>query len=86
MNYKIDIKRIIDEQIHIQGWVLPADVNEKGLYEIYDSNANKIDYKFVAMKRQDVEGIYLGKETEGLIMTRGYNGAKMTNLDGGGGI
>ena len=41
MNYKIDIKRIIDEQIHIQGWVLPTDMNEKVLYEIYDSKGRE---------------------------------------------
>ena len=67
MIYRIDIKKIIDDNMRVQGWVLPNDINDKVIYELYDSKNNKLsDFKIVSLKRQDVETIYLKREVEGL--------------------
>ena len=67
MIYKIDIKKIIDDNMHVTGWVLPNDINEKVIFEVYDDKNKLLDnFKLVNLKRQDVETIYLKKEVEGL--------------------
>ena len=67
MIYKIDIKKIVDDNMHVTGWVLPNDINEKVIFEVYDDKNKLLDnFKLVSLKRQDVETIYLKKEVEGL--------------------
>ena len=64
MQYRIDIKRIIDNNIHIQGWCISDDIFEKINYEVYDKKGEKIDIKLVYMKRQDVEELYANNTNE----------------------
>ena len=59
MNYKIDIKRISDGNIHIQGWVLPKNPQSEVKFKVLDNNKNNIDFKLVRLKRDDVTQIYL---------------------------
>ena len=59
MIYKIDIKRISDGKIHIQGWVLPKDPKSNVEYKIFDSSNNPIDFKVVKLKREDVAEVHL---------------------------
>ena len=59
MNYKIDIKRISDGNIHIQGWVLPNNPNLKVDFKVLLENKNEIDFKLTRMLRNDVAQIYL---------------------------
>ena len=59
MNYKIDIKRISDGNIHIQGWVLPKNPNLKANFKVLLDNKTEIDFKLTRMIRNDVAEIYL---------------------------
>ena len=59
MNYKIDIKRISDGNIHIQGWVLPKIPNDKVNFKVLFNNNESIDFKLTRMLRNDVAEIYL---------------------------
>lgn len=60
MNYKIDIKRISDGNIHIQGWVLPKNPKSEVTFKVFDEKKNPVDFKIVRLKRDDVTQIYLG--------------------------
>ncbi len=59
MDYKIDIKRIADGNIHVQGWVLPKDPSSEVTFEVLDKNKNHIDFHIVRLKRDDVAEIHL---------------------------
>lgn len=61
MNYKIDIKRISDGNIHIQGWVLPKNPHNEVKFIVIDNNKNNIDFKLTRLKRDDVAEIYIGE-------------------------
>ena len=59
MNYKIDIKRISDGNIHIQGWVLPKNPNLKADFKVLLENKTEVNFKLTRMLRNDVAEIYL---------------------------
>ena len=59
MIYKIDIKRISDGKIHIQGWVLPKDPKSDVEFKVLDSSNKTIDFKVVRLKREDVAEVHL---------------------------
>lgn len=58
MNYKIDVKKISDGNIHIQGWVLPKNPSSDVDFEVI-LNGKSIDYKLTKMTRNDVAEIFL---------------------------
>ncbi|MBR4314458.1 MAG: glycosyltransferase, partial [Lachnospiraceae bacterium] len=59
MNYKIDVKRISDGNIHIQGWVLPKNPESKVEFTVLLDNKTEVDFKLTRMLRNDVAEIYL---------------------------
>ena len=59
MNYKIDIKRISDGNIHIQGWVLPKVPSDEVSFKVLLDNSTDIDFKLTRMLRNDVVEVYL---------------------------
>ena len=59
MNYKIDIKRISDGNIHIQGWVLPRAPSDAVSFKILLNGTADIDFKLTRMLRNDVAEVYL---------------------------
>lgn len=59
MNYKIDIKRISDGNIHIQGWALPKVPSDEVSFKILLDNSTDIDIKLTRMLRNDVAEVYL---------------------------
>ena len=59
MNYKIDIKRISDGNIHIQGWVLPRVPSDAVSFKILLNGTTDIDFKLTRMLRNDVAEVYL---------------------------
>ncbi len=61
MEYKIDIKRIIDGKIQLQGWVLPKEQDIHVNFIIKDSYDNDINFNLVRVKRDDVSEIYYKK-------------------------
>ena len=71
MIYKIDIKRISDGMIHIQGWVLPEDPHSQVSFDVTNENNEHIEFKLVRLKREDVSEVYL----------KGFNGDKNFGFD-----
>lgn len=59
MKYKIDIYKLRDSNITIEGWVLPNDILEKPNFYVYDKNGNKQNINHVITKRADVASKYL---------------------------
>lgn len=59
MIYKIDIKRISDGKIHIQGWALPKDPRNLVSFDVLNENKESIDFKVVRLKREDVAEVHL---------------------------
>lgn len=59
MNYKIDIKRISDGNIHLQGWVLPKDLDCEVSFNVKLDNKTDINFKLTRMTRNDVAEVYL---------------------------
>ena len=71
MNYKIDIKRISDGNIHLQGWVLPKDLDCNVSFKVKLDNKTDVDFKLTRMTRNDVAEVYL----------ENYNGDKNFGFD-----
>lgn len=63
MNYKIDLKRISDGNIHIQGWALAGNTRDKVDFDVVGSDGSKIDFSLTRMKRDDVAEVYLKEKT-----------------------
>ena len=59
MKYKIDIYKLRDSNITIEGWVLPNDLKSKPNFFVYDRDGKNIDIDVVLMKREDVAEKYL---------------------------
>ena len=71
MNYKIDIKRISDGNIHLQGWVLPKDLDCEVSFNVKLDNKIDVSFKLTRMTRNDVAEVYL----------ENYNGNKNFGFD-----
>lgn len=63
MIYKIDIKRISDGKIHIQGWALPDKPDSPVEFEVLNEKGETIDFKVVRLKREDVAEVHLSNYT-----------------------
>ena len=61
MEYKIDAKKLFDGMIHIQGWILPKNLEDTVEFIVKDSSNNDVPFKNTRVKRDDVSEIYLGK-------------------------
>ena len=73
MNIKFDIKRIIDGNIQVQGWVLPKNPSSDVTFKVYDSNHNVISTKITRLKRDDVADIYLKDAVKDFAHNFGFN-------------
>ena len=63
MIYKIDIKRISDGKIHIQGWALPDKPDSPVEFEVLNEKGEMVDFKVVRLKREDVAEVHLSNYT-----------------------
>ena len=64
MNYKIDIKRILDGNIEIKGWALPKNAKSKVNFKVENAKGNEVPFSFTRTKRDDVSEIYFGEIKE----------------------
>ena len=83
MIYKIDIKRISDGKIHIQGWVLPKNPSSSVKFKLLDSSGNKVNINVVRLKRDDVAEVhldnYIGDKNFGFDIEFDYVDGDMSN-------
>lgn len=61
MKYKIDIVRIRENSITLNGWVLGKSPESRATFRVEDERHNPVKYKLVTTRRDDVSQIYFKK-------------------------
>ncbi|MDO5564323.1 MAG: glycosyltransferase [Eubacteriales bacterium] len=65
MKYKIDVYKLRDSNINIEGWALPKDLNEKPTFLIHNQKGEIVDFELNYTIREDLVEIFnLNKERE----------------------
>lgn len=64
MKYKIDVVRIRENTITLNGWVVGTSPESRATYRVEDERHNPVKFKQVATRRDDVSLIYFKKESE----------------------
>ena len=58
MKYKIDVVRIRENSIQLNGWVIGKTPESKAEFEVLDQEKKPLSIKYVATRRDDVSQIY----------------------------
>ena len=61
MKYKIDIVRIRENSIQLNGWVIGKTPESKPAFAVLDEDRKKVKIKYVSTRRDDVSQIYYKK-------------------------
>lgn len=61
MKYKVDIVRIRENTITLNGWAIGKTPESSAEFTVEDKNRKKIECKYVSTRRDDVSQIYFGK-------------------------
>jgi GT2 family glycosyltransferase len=61
MKYKIDVIRLRENRITLNGWVVGKNPDSGVLYSVLDGNREPMDFKIVPTRRDDVSLIYFKK-------------------------
>ena len=61
MKYKIDVIRVRENHISLNGWVVGKHPESEVHYVVKDSRGEEVPYKFVSTRRDDVSMIYFGE-------------------------
>ena len=64
MKYKIDVARIRDNSIVLNGWVIGKTPEEAVEFKVLDEQGNPVEFKYVPVRRDDVSQIYFKKTVE----------------------
>ncbi len=64
MKYKIDVARIRDNSIVLNGWVIGKTPEEPVEFKVLDEQGNPVEFKYVPVRRDDVSQIYFKKTVE----------------------
>ncbi|GLB30820.1 glycosyl transferase family 2 [Lacrimispora amygdalina] len=64
MKYKIDVARIRDNTIVLNGWVIGKTPDEPVEFKVLDEQGNPVEFKYVPVRRDDVSQIYFKKTVE----------------------
>ena len=64
MKYKIDVARIRDNSIVLNGWVIGKTPEETAKFQVLDEQENPVPFKYVPVRRDDVSQIYFKKTVE----------------------
>lgn len=61
MKFNVDVVRIRENSIQLNGWAIGKTPEAAISYDVEDENHKHLDHKYVATKRDDVSQIYFGK-------------------------
>lgn len=61
MKYKIDVARIRDNSIVLNGWVIGKNPEAEAEFEVLDGQERPVEFKYVPVRRDDVSQIYFKK-------------------------
>lgn len=64
MKYKIDVMRIRDNSIVLNGWVIGKTPEEEVQFQVLDEQDTPVEFKYVPVRRDDVSQIYFKKTVE----------------------
>lgn len=64
MKYNVDVVRIRENEIELNGWAIGRDPSEEIRYQVEDADHEPIDHKFVRTRRDDVAEIYFGEAVD----------------------
>jgi len=64
MKYKIDVARIRDNSIVLNGWVIGKTPEEAVEFKVLDEQGNPVEFKYVPVRRDDVSQIYFKKTVD----------------------
>ena len=61
MKYKVDVVRIRENTIQLNGWAIGKHPESPVEFEVEDGNHRPVKFKYVSTRRDDVSQIYFGK-------------------------
>ena len=61
MKYKVDVVRIRENTIQINGWAIGKNPQSAVDFKVEDKNHRPVAFKYVSTRRDDVSQIYFGK-------------------------
>lgn len=61
MRYKIDVARIRENSIVLNGWVIGSSPESKAEFAVLDGQERPVEFKYVPVRRDDVSQIYFKK-------------------------
>ncbi|NNJ33141.1 glycosyltransferase family 2 protein [Lacrimispora defluvii] len=64
MKYKIDVMRIRDNSIVLNGWVIGRTPEEEVQFQVLGEQDTPVEFKYVPVRRDDVSQIYFKKTVE----------------------
>lgn len=64
MKYKIDVMRIRDNSIVLNGWVIGKTPEEEVQFQVLNEQDTPVEFKYVPVRRDDVSQIYFKKTVE----------------------
>lgn len=64
MKYKIDVVRIRENTITLNGWVVGKSPDSKATFRVEDEKRRPVKFRYVAIRRDDVSFIYFKKESQ----------------------
>ncbi|MCI7794769.1 MAG: glycosyltransferase family 2 protein [Lachnospiraceae bacterium] len=64
MKYSVDVVRIRENSIQLNGWAIGKTPESRITYWVEDANHRPLDYKYVATRRDDVSQIYFKKTVD----------------------
>lgn len=64
MKYKIDVARIRENSIVLNGWVIGNSPKEKAEFAVLDGQEKPVEFKYVPVRRDDVSQIYFKEGPE----------------------
>jgi glycosyltransferase involved in cell wall biosynthesis len=64
MKYKIDVARIRENSIVLNGWVIGKSLDSEAAFEVLDGQEKSVEFKYVPVRRDDVCQIYFKKTAD----------------------
>ena len=64
MKHKVDVVRIRENSIQLNGWAIGKNPESKITFRVEDANRKPIEYKYVPTRRDDVSQIYFKQTIE----------------------
>lgn len=61
MKYKLDVARIRENSIVLNGWVIGGGPEEEASFSVVDENQEPVEFKYVPVRRDDVSQSYFGR-------------------------